>query len=189
MPRTLSATLLLPLAAALLAGCGSDPVSYSAPVGISLDARSGDVVAGAISADKNVNTESGNPYGAFANAAVQALGRNPSRIAVTSATLELESSSTGVPSLQEVFAGTVSIGFVMNGSSTVYPVASVVNPTGAGPVAMSVSFDSASMAPGDYDDLAGGSFKVELDGTAAAGFAAADAIARMTATFGFVAYE
>jgi hypothetical protein len=188
MPRTLS-SLLAPLAAALLAGCGSDPVSYSAPVGISLDARSGDVVAGAISADKNVNTESGNPYGAFVNAAVQALGRDPSRIAVTSATLELEPGSPGVASLQEVFTGTVAVGFAMNGSSTVYPVASVANPTGAGPVAMTVSFDSASMAPADYADLAGGSFKVELDGTAAAGFASAGATARMTATFGFVAYE
>jgi hypothetical protein len=189
MARLAPRALLAPLSAALLAACGSDPVSYSAPVGLSLDARSGDVVGGSISADKNVNTESGNPYGAFVNGAVQALGRAPSRIAVTSATLELESSSTGVASLQEVFAGTVTLGFVMNGSSTVYPVASVASPTGAGPVALSVSFDSGSMPPADYADLAGGSFKVELDGGAAPGFAAAAATARMTATLGFVAYE
>ena len=46
-------------------GCGDDPVSFSAPVGINLKAKSGEVVNNAISNDKGINTESGNPFGAF----------------------------------------------------------------------------------------------------------------------------
>ena len=46
--------------------CSSDPVSYSAPVGINLKAKAGDAAAGAITESKGITTESGNPYGAAA---------------------------------------------------------------------------------------------------------------------------
>jgi hypothetical protein len=177
------------LVAVLATACGSkDPVTYSAPVGISLDARSGDVVSGTLEVDKNVTTESGNPYGAFANAAVRALGGNPSRIAVTSATLALEPSSTNVTTLQQVFTGTVQLAFQANGSDSLYPAASVVQPTGAGPVSMQVSFDSATMTPADFQDLVGANFRVVLSGTPSTGFASAAATARLEAVLTFVAY-
>ena len=180
-----AAALLLVLAAA----CGSkDPVTYSAPVGISLDARSGDVVGGTLEVDKNVTTESGNPYGAFTNDAVKALGGNPSRIAVTSVTLTLEPSSTNVVALQQVFTGTVQLAFQANGSDNLYPAASVVQPAGAGPVSMQVSFDSAAMTPADFQDLVGANFRVVLTGTPATGFASAGATARLEAMLTFVAY-
>jgi hypothetical protein len=175
-------------AAVLLASCGSDPVSYFAPVGISLDAKSADVTAGQVSADKNITTESGNPYGAFVNAAVKALGGSPSRIGVASATLALEPSSIGVTALEQVFTGTVWLSFEPNGTSTLYPAASVALPTGAGPVPMQVSFDSTSMTPADYAALVGGNFKVVLIGTPAAGFGSATATARLQAALTFVAY-
>jgi hypothetical protein len=173
----------------LLSACGGGAVGYSAPVGISLDAKSGDVVSGQVEVDKNVNTENGNPYGAFTNAAVQKLGRVPGRIAVTSATLTLEPSSTGVSGLQQVLAGPAVVSFQMNGSGNTFPVATLPSPTGTGPQPMSVSFDSASMSPADFADLVGGSFKVVLASPAAAGFAAASATANMQVTFGFAAYE
>ena len=183
-------TLTIALAATLAAACGtSDPVAYSAPVGISLDARSGDVVAGQVHADKNISTESGNPYGAFVNAATKALGRAPSRIVVTSATLTLDpASSTLVTALEQVFTGQVRISFQPNGSTSTYPVASVTSPVGTGPVAMAVTFDSASMTPADFADLVGASFKVELEGPAATGFATKGATADMTAVMTFEAY-
>lgn len=185
MRRIIAATIVASLGLA----CGKDPVSHSAPVGISLDAKSSDVNAGQVSVDKNVNTESGNPYGAFTNAAVQALGRSPSRIEVRSATLALESTSTGVTGLELVFGGAATVSFQMNGSSVVYPVASLASPSGAGPAALAVAFDSTSMPPADYADLVGGSFKVVLAGPAATGFGTASATARMKATFTFVAWE
>jgi hypothetical protein len=176
--------------AALASACGSsDPVSYSAPVGISLDAKSGDVVAGQVQADKNISTETGNPYGAFVNAAEKALGHAPSRIVVTGATLTLSpSGSTLVTALDQVFTGTVRLSFEPNGSSNSYLVASVASPAGTGPVPMAVTFDSSTMTAADYADLVGGAFKVALDGPAAAGFGARGATADMTATFTFEAY-
>ncbi len=182
--------LAVALVASLAAACGSDPVSYSQPVGISLPVASNDVVAGEVAADKDVNTESGNPYGAFVNAAVQRLGgKDPSRIAVTTVSLQLIASGSTVAALQEVFSGPVAISFVMNGTNTQVPVAQVTGPTGAGPVALTTAFDSKSMAPADYAALVQGQFKVRIAGTAATGFAAGGQDANLEATFGFVAYE
>jgi hypothetical protein len=185
-----------PLAAvtltALLAACGgNDPVSFSAPVGISLSVGSKDVVSGAISADKNINTENGNPYGAFTTAARARLGgQDPSRIAVTGITLELlTATSSGVTSLEQVFTGPVTIGFQSSTSGTVYPVGQVTNPVGAGPVALAVAFDSGSLPAADRAAITQGQFKVVLGGTAANGFASASAAADLKATFTFVAYE
>lgn len=174
----------------LASACGSSaPVTYSAPVGISLDAKSSDVVAGQVQADKNISTENGNPYGAFVNAAEKALGHAPSRIVVTGATLTLSlSGSTLVTALDQVFAGTVRLSFEPNGSSNSYPVASVASPAGTGPVQMAVTFDSSSMTAADYSDLVGGAFKVALEGPAASGFGAGGATADMTGTFTFEAY-
>jgi hypothetical protein len=182
--------LLLALAASLATACGSsDPVGYSAPVGISLDAKSSDVAAGQIHVDKSVSTETGNPYGAFVNAAVKALGRAPSRIVVTSATLTLDpAGSSQVAALEQVFTGMVRVSFQPNGSATAYPAAAVTSPVGVGPVPMTVNFDSSSMSPADFGDLVGGAFKVVLDGSAATGFAGKGATADMTATFTFEAF-
>ncbi|HQR29815.1 MAG TPA: hypothetical protein PLL32_05345 [Anaeromyxobacteraceae bacterium] len=158
-------------------------------MGISLDARSGDVVAGQIHVDKNVSTETGNPYGAFVNAAVKALGHAPSRIVVTSATLTLDpAGSTQVTVLEQVFTGQVRVTFQPNGSVNAYPAAAVTSPVGTGPITMTVTFDSSTMTPADYADLVGGAFKVVLDGSAATGFGSRGASADLTGTFTFEAF-
>ncbi|MGA8891975.1 MAG: hypothetical protein WB493_10425 [Anaeromyxobacteraceae bacterium] len=123
------------------------------------------------------------------NAAVKALGRAPSRIVVSSATLTLDpAGSSQVAALEQVFTGLVRVSIEPNGSSSAYPVASITSPVGTGPVALTVTFDSSSMTPTDFGDLVGGAFKVVLDGPAAAGFATRGATADMTATFTFEAF-
>jgi hypothetical protein len=181
------------VAAALLAACGgnNDPVSFSQPVGISLSVASKDVVSAAVSAEKNINTENGNPYGAFTSAARARLGgRDPSHIAVAGATLELlTATSTGVTALEPVFAGPVTVAFQASASGAVYPVGQVMNPMGAGPVTLAVAFDSESLPAADRAAITQGQFKVVVGGSAASGFAGASATADLQATLMFVAYE
>src|SRR5438132_10328541 len=86
-----------------VAACGSDPVSFSAPVGINLKAKSGDVSGTAISEQKDITTETGNPYGMFVNDAKAKLGgKDPSTIELNGLTLLLGGQSTGVTKLEEV---------------------------------------------------------------------------------------
>lgn len=175
-----------------LAACGSDPVSYSAPVGIELKAKSGDVTNATVSDDKAINTESGNPYGAFVSDAQHALGgHDPSRIEVDGVTLLLGAGSTGVTSLGEIFDGEVDIQFQMNDTNDTFPVASTTidaNSTG-GPIEMDVAFDSGTVGANDFPQLLAGSFKVSVRGPAAADFATKGADANLQATFTFAAFE
>lgn len=175
---------------AFAAGCGDDPVSHSEPVGITLSVASGDVDNGVLSDDKNINTESGNPYGVFSSAAQDAVGGTPSRIEVDAVTLEIED-ATGVDSLEEIFVGDVDIAFVMNGSETALPIAvhTIAAGDGPGPVELHVHFDSDAVNDADYTDLVEGSFKVVITGDAADGFDQASADADLSAVFTFTAYE
>lgn len=183
---------LAPLA--LLAACGKDPVSYSAPVDISVPVASKDASSGSISVGKNISTAPSNPYGAFVNEARARIGHDPSRIEVTATTLNLlAATSKGVTSFEQVFTGTVEISFQMNGTNAIYPVAQIVNPTGAGPVSLSVGFDSNSLPAADRASLVQGQFSVVLSGTPPGGatgsFATGNDLADLVATFEFVAYE
>ena len=154
--------VLVSLFVALLAvGCGGDdgappdappPLNYSAPVVINLSAKSADVAQNAISNEKGIMSEAGNPYGAFITAARQALfGRDPSRIDIASLSLVLGANTTGVTKLEDVFTGPVDVLFVMSGSNNTYPAGTVMNPTGTGPVVMTVSFVYASVAAQDHE--------------------------------------
>ena len=62
-----------------LAACADQPISYSDDVGIALKA---DVVDGTVVDEKNINTESGNPYAAFITDAHNALHADPGSIEV-----------------------------------------------------------------------------------------------------------
>jgi len=176
---------------ALAAGCGSDPVSVSDVVDLRLSLSSGDVSGGNLLDEKNVNTESGNPYGVFVQTARDEIGGEPSRITVENAAVTVESTSTNVSTLGGVFLGVTKVEFVMNGSTTRYMVASrdVLAADGAGLVPFSVSFDSGSIPAADYSDLASGSFKVVISGPAAVGFAGANADADLLVSLTFKAYE
>jgi hypothetical protein len=171
------------------AACGDDPISFSAPVGINLKAKSSDVATTAITEDKAITTETGNPYGAFVSDAAARLGQAPGLIEVDRVTLLLGAQSTNVTSLEEVFVGVVDVAFIMNDTDNTYQVGSVNNPSGVGPVEVAIGLDGGDMAPQDFAKYLGGGFKVVARGTAAPGFAAKGAEASLQLTFTFAAFQ
>lgn len=173
----------------VFSACGDDPVSFSAPVGINLKAKSGDVANTAISEDKAITTENGNPYGAFVSDATSKLGREPGRIEIDRVTLLLGAQSTNVTKLEEVFTGVVDVAFIMNDTNNTYEVGTVNNPTGVGPVEVAIGLSGGDMAPQDFTKYLGGSFKVVARGTAATGFSSKGAEASLQLTFTFAAFE
>ncbi len=172
-----------------LVACGGK-ATYSAPVGVNLNARSGDVRSGTLSRDEAITAEPGNPYGAFINNAWQKLGnKSPSRIEVNSITLALGGQSTGVSALEQVFTGEVDVLFVMNDSGNSFNVGHVVNPTGTGPIGLSVDFDPSKVVGLDFANLLGGSFNVVVRGSAAVGFSTRNATANLQTSLTFKADE
>ena len=172
-----------------LAACGADPVSFSQPIGINLKAKSGDVSGTTISEEKAITTESGNPFGAFVNDATAKIGRSPGEMRIDSLTLTLGGNSTGVISLDQVFAGDVDTVFVINDTNNTYDVGHVINPTGIGPVGIDVNFDSTAVDVTDYQKMLSGSFKVVVRGNAAVGFSSKGASADLQMTFTFTAFQ
>lgn len=175
-----------------LAACSDAPVSYSAPVGINLKAKSADTANGIVSDDKAITTESGNPYGAFvADAKAQLGGKDPTSIVIEKVELFLGAGSTNVTRLGEVFDGTVDVLFEVNDTNNSYPAASGAVPasTGPGPTEIGATFDSGALPDFDYLKLLGGSFKVVTRGPAAAGFTTKGADADLQVTFTFSAFE
>ena len=178
------------LALPLVTACGSDPVNYSAPVGIELKAKSGDVTNAAVTELKDITTESGNPYGAFTNEAMAKLGgKTPSRIELSNLTLTLGAQSTGVAALEEVLTGDVDVAFIVNDTNNTYDAGHIMNPTGVGPDTMDITFDWAQVAATDRTKMLGGSFKVVLRGPAAATFSSKGADASLQTTFTFDAFQ
>jgi hypothetical protein len=173
----------------VIGACGSDPVSFSEPVGIELKAKSGDVNQSVVTENKDITTESGNPYGAFVSHATAKLGRAPARIEIDSVTLTLGAQSTGVTSLDVVVTGDVDLSFLVNDSNDTFDAAHITSPTGVGPDDMDPSFDFTSANAVDQTKILGGSFKVVLRAPAAATFASKGAEASLQATFTFTAFE
>ena len=172
-----------------LIACGGK-ATYSAPVGVNLNARSGDVRSGTLSREEVITAEPGNPYGAFINDAWQKFGnKSPSRIEVQSITLALGGQSTGVSALEQVFTGEVDVLFVMNDSGNSFNAGHVVNPTGTGPVTLSVDFDPTKVVGVDFGNLLSGSFNVVVRGSAAAGFSTRSATANLQTSITFKADE
>lgn len=175
-----------------LSGCSDDPVSYSAPVGINLKAKSADTTNGVVSDEKGITTESGNPYGAFIADAKQRLGgKDPSAISLDKVELFLGAGSTNVTKLGDVFDGTVEVLFQINDTNNSYPAASGAVPaaTNAGPTDLGAAFDSGALPEFDYLKLLNGSFKVVTRGPAASGFTTKGADADLQITFTFAAFE
>jgi hypothetical protein len=178
------------IAFVMLAACGGDdPVSFSSPVGINLKAESGDVSGTAISDDKGITTESGNPYGAFMTDATAKIGGEPNRVEVDHLTLTLGATSTGVTALEQVYTGNVEVLFLMNDTNNTYPVGTIADPKGTGPDAVHVDFASEDVSEVDWPKYLGGSFKVVVRGTAATDFATKGAKADLQLTFTFAAFE
>jgi hypothetical protein len=177
------------IALCVLAACGDDPVNYSAPVGIELKAKSGDVTNNAITEEKGITTESGNPYGAFVTEAKNRIGHDPSRIELEKVTVTLGGQSTNVTALEQVMTGELFVKFLMNDTNNTFNAGKWTSPTGPGPVDGSVLFDYDMVGGADVAKLIGGSFKVVLTATPATDFATKGAEASLQFTFTFSAFE
>lgn len=177
------------VAVALLAACGDDPVSYSAPVAINLKAESGAVNGTVISDEKGITTESGNPYGAFVSDARSQLGGDPGRVEIDELALSLGAGSTGVTALDQVYTGDVEVLFLVGDTNNTYPVGRVENPAGSGPVGVDILLESDQIGEQDWDKYLSGGFKVVIRGTAAADFATKGAKADIQLAFTFAAFE
>jgi hypothetical protein len=175
----------------LVTGCSSDPISYSAPVGISLKLKSVNTANGSISDEKAITTEVGNPYAAFVNDARARLGRDPAVIDVEAVDLTLGANSTGATTLGEIFDGQVEVLFEMNVSMTSYSIAtkSIGPATGAGPIGFATSFAANTLPDVDYNGLLNGSFKAVARGPAAEGFSTKGADCELEVMFTFAAFE
>ncbi|AGC46249.1 hypothetical protein MYSTI_04961 [Myxococcus stipitatus DSM 14675] len=182
--------LFVLLAVQTLIGCGDDAVSYSAPVGINLKAKSSDTVNATVMSQKGISTESGNPFKVFVDNARKELdGKSPGRVELTNLTLTLGAGSVGATSLAEVFSGRVEILFRTEESNNTHIVGHVENPTGSGPVPFTVTFDSKAMSTDDYTLFLAGKFNVVLRGAAAPSFTSKGADVDLQATFAFTAFE
>ncbi|WP_434383101.1 hypothetical protein [Melittangium boletus] len=180
--------LMLLLCALPLIGCA--PVSSSAPVGINLKAKSSDAANGTVTSQKSIESETGNPFKVFVDAARRELdGKSPSRVELTSLTLTLGAQSVGVASLSEVFSGRVDVLFLINESNNTYAAGHVEGPSGSGPVALVVDFDSEALPPADYTRFLNGKFNVVLRGSAAPTFMGKGANVDFQTTFSFTAFE
>lgn len=164
----------LSLGAALVlsaVGCGDDlaanTVNFSGPVTINVDKfKDGDVRNDAFDSDKSISTESGNPYGAFLQQARGALGRAPAAVLVERVTLTLGRDSTGVTSFEQFLGGPLVV--YLASSSTTVNIGTVTQPTGAGPVEVTINATRDTLAPIN-NDLVQGSFKIGIRVPAAAG--------------------
>lgn len=150
-PAILATTAFIALA---LPACGDDPVAYSEVVSLKLSGmKDGDFKNNTVSEDKNISTESGNPYAVFLRNAKDALGgKDPGHIEVVSVTVQVHSESKNVTAIDQVLAD-VEV-FIANSATTV-PVANKTTPTGSSvvvPLIANVDYGgvSASMISGDF---------------------------------------
>jgi hypothetical protein len=186
--------IVLPLsvAVALAGACADDPdpVEVSEVVGIELKADADKVVGATLTDEKNINTESGNPYGAFVSDATQQLGRAPGRIEVETVDI-LIGAGSDVTELNQIFDGEVEVLFVMNGSSDTIPVASVLidqTVQGGGPVALEPDYDWSTLSSPNFDDLVSGNFKVVYRGPTTVGYSGGPQKCNLQLDFTFVAF-
>jgi hypothetical protein len=140
----------------LLGGCADEPVAYSETVSLKLSGmKAKDVKSGVVTEEKNVNTETGNPYGDFLKNATDSLsGVEPSRVVLSKATLGLHSDSEGISRLDQVFKR-IELFVSSSSSTTILGVATSLSAAEA-----TVAIDENI----DWDDLASvmlaGDFKV-----------------------------
>jgi hypothetical protein len=181
---------LFVVALPVLVACSSDPLQYSEPVGIELSAKSSDVSGSAVSQQKDITTEVGNPYGAFITAATAKLnGHAPSSIEIDQLDLSLGAQSTGVATLDEVLTGDVDVAFLVNDSNNTYDAGHITSPTGVGPDAVDTDFDWSTVSTADQARMLQGSFKVVVRGPSAATFMSKGANASLELKFTFAAFE
>jgi hypothetical protein len=158
---------------ALAGGCGdagdansANTVNFSGPVAINVDKFKDDEVRNeSFDQNKSINTEQGNPYGAFLQQARTVLGRPPAAVLVDRVTLTLAADARGVTAFEQFFGGPLTVYF--SNSRTTVNVGTVAQPRGAGPVEVTITATRDTLAP-LQTELTDGSFKVGIRVPAAA---------------------
>lgn len=152
--------LFVSLIGVALGGCADEPVAYSEVVSLKLSGiKDGDVKNGVASEDKNINTETGNPYGEFLKNATAALGgAAPARVVMTSALVGVDADSKGVLRIDQVFSR---LELFISSSAGTYPIGETTE-LASSTVEIPISEDV------DWDGLASmlvqGDFKVGVRG-------------------------
>lgn len=148
------ALLALLSGVSLTTGCGDDAVAYSETISTKLAGiKDGELTNGSASVDKNINTESGNPYADFLKTARSRLGgHDPSSVTPILITVRVDADSKKVASLEQVFTG---LEVFFANSQTTIPVARVTTATGTSlsiPILSNVDYEpiAASMLSGDF---------------------------------------
>lgn len=174
MTTTTTRALRGTMFAGLLMGCGSDgtgtdlnTAGYSGPVNVRLDKFKNDEVRNnAFDSDKEISTESGNPYATFLRDARASLGRDPAAVVVDRMTFTLGSDSRGVTAFEQILSGTATV--YLATSAVTVNIGTAAMPTGAGPVSVQITATRADLAPIN-PALLTGQFKVGMRVPAAAG--------------------
>ena len=143
----------------------------------------------ALTPEKGITTESGNPYGKFISDAQAKLGHDPSLIELEKVTITLGAQSTNVTGLEQVMTGDVYVSFLTNDTNNTFVAAHFGSPTGLGPFEGHSSFDWNAIGEPDVAKMLGGSFKVVLNAPAATEFSTKGAEAVLQLTFTFSAFE
>lgn len=176
--------LFLGLFGSALSACADDPIAYSETVSVKLSGiKNGDLANGQASEDKNINTESGNPYAEFIKNARAALGgHDPSRIEITKADVRVHADSKNVSTLDAVFT---SLELFVATSATTIPVGSRNAPIGS---TASIVLDENLNYEPVYAVMLGGDFKIGVRGPVVA-LPPTDFELKLTIDVRFVAYE
>ena len=161
MRRLLMFSIIATAIAFPSAGCGDDdPVAHSETVTLSFSGiKATTIKDGAASVEKNINTESGNPYADFVKNARAALGgHDPSAIELVSATLRVTDGSQSIETFDQLYTA---LDLTLADSASSLVVGHVASPVGATIVVpLDGEVDYAPFAP----TFLGGDFKVGLTG-------------------------
>jgi len=169
-----------------VAGC-EEPAATSDTIVIRLSGiKEDDIVDGFVEQEKNVTTESSNPYAQFLDDAREALGVDPTRVEVEAASITLGGDSAGVAGFDQLFTGEVNVFLRTDDGGTVY-IGRVTDPAGVGPVECDVIADDEALAP-ILPSLLDGGFRVGVRGATEL-TAADDFDARIEVSVRFAAFE
>lgn len=155
-------------AALLFSGCAADAVSDT--ITLNLKIKGDSAKSGVVSQEKEISSESGNPYGKFITAAKDAIGADPGRIELDTCELSLGAKSKGVTKLEEVFGGEVSVLLLVDSTKNSHNAAKAESVSGAGPAALTSSFKTTGLSAKDMEKIVKGDFKVVVRGNAASTF-------------------
>ena len=120
------------LALAPLAACSDNPSTSRSRSASGLKAKSNDVTGTAISEQKGITTESGNPYSAFITEATGKLGGHAPAASRSTSSPDARRELQHVVALEEVMTGDVDVAFITNDTNNTYDVGHVMNPVGVG---------------------------------------------------------